>query len=230
MKTILYLLLSSAIVLQASEVDLKEGKRIYDKTCVSCHGENGKVNKGVSFIVNPRDLSKTILYPEQLYKIIRDGAHFYGASSDIMPSFKSVLDEKELRSVTHYIVEEFGLESKKKVDKLMSEADKIDPTKEAKMLKRGKKIYNRNCSWCHGIDGTGDGEATRNPEMSIFPYDLTKSLFDKDQMFLYTKYGGKYWGTDKADMPSWSRKYDDFTIHSVTKYIKEVLVKEKDAK
>lgn len=34
-----------------------------------------------------------------------------------------------------------------------------------------------------GIDGNGNGEATRNPEMSIFPYNLVKSLLDEKQMF-----------------------------------------------
>jgi len=49
-------------------------------------------------------------------------------------------------------------------------------------------------------------------------------------MFLYAKYGGHYWGTDKNDMPSWSRKYDDFTLKSVVKYIDFTFRKNKTKK
>ena len=94
-----------------------------------------------------------------------------------------------------------------------------------KMLKRGKKIFNRNCKYCHGDIGKGDGLAAKNPVDSIFPYDLTRTLLTKQQIFLYIKYGGKHWGTDKNDMPSWKKKYDDFTLRSVTKYVDEVLRK-----
>jgi len=107
--------------------------------------------------------------------------------------------------------------------KLYAKSDIVPDSKKPKMLKRGKKIYKRNCSWCHGLTGRGDGEATRNPELSIFPYDLTKTLLTREQSFLFTKYGSHYWGTEKTDMPAWSPKYDDYTIKSVIKYIEEVL-------
>jgi hypothetical protein len=66
--------------------------------------------------------------------------------------------------------------------------------------------------------------------MSIFPYDLSKTLLSDKQMFLYIRDGGKAWGTDKTDMPGWSRKYDDFTIKSVVKYIRKNFRKKDDIK
>ncbi|MDQ7044990.1 MAG: c-type cytochrome [Sulfurimonas sp.] len=215
------LLLSGFVYAGGSKFDT--GEKIYKQTCVSCHGVDGSANTGISFIVNPRNLNRTILTEEQSYQIIKKGAHFNGASADIMPSFESVFNEEELRSVTGYITKNFNTESEQRVKKLMDESAKIDPAKKAKMLKRGKKIYGRNCSWCHGVIADGNGDATRNPEMSIFPYNLNKSLLSKDQMFLYSKHGGKFWGTAKNDMPSWSKKYDDYTLHSVVMYVKEVL-------
>ena len=83
------------------------------------------------------------------------------------------------------------------------------------------KIFNRNCKYCHGIKGYGDGVATKNPTDSIFPYNLTKTLLTKQQIFLYIKFGGHFWGTDKDDMPSWKKKYNDFQIHSIAKFIDE---------
>lgn len=214
------------VSLNASSTEFDSGQKIYEQTCLSCHGVDGGGNKAMSFIVNPRNLNLTILDQEQLYQIVKKGAHFHGAAADIMPSFESVFDERELRNVTHYIATAFNSNAKEKIKTLMDSSAKVDFTKKAKMLKRGKKIYNRNCSWCHGKDASGNGEATRNPEMSIFPYNLNKSLLTKDQMFLYIKYGGKYWGTVKEDMPSWSRKYNDDTIHSIVLYLKESLSKD----
>ena len=65
-------------------------------------------------VVNPRNLSKTILNKEQAVKIIANGAHFYGAHADIMPSFKSVYDKKEIEAVAEYIVKTFRPNQEKK--------------------------------------------------------------------------------------------------------------------
>ena len=229
MKTLLAIVLLVTF-LNASSENYKMGEKIYKQTCLSCHGADGSANVDIEFIVNPRNLNKTVLDKEQTYQIIKKGAHFHGAASDIMPAFESVYNETELRAVTHYMTVAFKSDSVKRVNDLYSKADEISEAKKVKMLKRGKKIYNRNCSWCHGMTGKGDGEATRNPEMSIFPYNLTKTLLDKKQMFLYVKYGGKYWGTDKEDMPAWSRKYDDYTIKSVIKYVQTQIQGKKNVK
>lgn len=218
MKFILAILLLVGL-LNASDLKYEMGKDIYEKTCLSCHGVDGAGNPDVSFIVNPRDLRKTILTEEQAYIIIRDGAHTMGAAADIMPSFAPVFKDEELRAVSYYIYKVFDPKAEQRINEAYAKSDVIPVEKIPKMLKRGKKIYKRNCSWCHGVTAQGNGEATRNPEMSIFPYDLAKSLLDEKQMFLYSKYGGQHWGTRKDDMPAWSRKYDDFTLKSVIKYI-----------
>ena len=203
------------------------GKKIYHESCVSCHGEDGSANTNMQLIVKPRSLNKTLLYPEQMYLIIKDGARYWGAKSDIMPAFKYVYNEEQMRAVTEYIVKTFNPQAKKRVDELYAKSEPLDKAKMGKMLKRGKKIFKRNCSWCHGKKGYGDGLATKNPVDSIFPYNLTKTLLDEKQTFLYIKYGGRYWGAFKDDMPSWKKKYDDWTINSVVRYVYEVLRKEK---
>ena len=201
------------------EVDFKVGEEIYLNTCASCHGVDGKVNKDIQFVVKPRNLHISILDEEQSYNIIKKGAHYWGAASAMMPSFESVYSEDELRSVAHYISKKFNPNSQQRVKELYAKSDVVPKDKVAKMLKRGKKIYKRNCSWCHGVDAKGDGLATHNPEKSIYPYNLRKTLLTSEQIFLYAKHGGQFWGTDKNDMPSWSRKYDDYSLKSVVKYI-----------
>lgn len=197
------------------------GEKLYNESCISCHGKDGTSNTKLRFIVSPRNLNKTILDEEQSYKIIKKGARYWGASADMMPSFESVYNEEQLRSIAYYISKEFNPNIEKKIDMLYAKSDVVPESKKPKMLKRGKKIYTRNCSWCHGLDAKGDGEASKNPELSIFPYNLTKTLLSDKQMFLYVKDGGMFWGTHKDDMPSWSRKYDDYTIKSIVKYLRK---------
>jgi len=205
----------------SSQISYEIGEEIYQQTCITCHGVDGKAQTEVKFIVRPRSLQSSILNQEQSYKTIQKGSHYWGSVADIMPAFGSIYDENQIRSVALYIKQKFNPDAEKKVEKLYTQSEMISKEKEKKMLKRGKKIYKRNCGWCHGHTGEGDGEATRNPEKSIYPYNLRKTLLTPEQMFLYAKYGGKFWGTDKDDMPSWKRKYDDYTLKSVVRYIDE---------
>jgi len=224
MKYLIFSILVSSF-LYATDSKYELGEKIYKDTCISCHGIDGKANTDMKLIVLPRDLSETILTQEQSYHTIKKGAHFLGASADMMPSFESVYTEKELRSIAYFISKKFNPNVEQKIEKLYAQSDVIPEEKKSKMLKRGKKIYKRNCSWCHGLTAKGDGEASKNPELSIFPYDLTKTLLNEKQMFLYIKYGGQFWGTHKDDMPSWTRKYNDYTIKSIVLYMEKTFRK-----
>ncbi|MEA3228113.1 MAG: c-type cytochrome [Campylobacterota bacterium] len=217
----LLLLIFSFLSLFAIEKDYKVGEKIYKTTCISCHGVDGKADEKLHLVVMPRSLQKSLLNEEQNYQVIKKGTHFWGSSADIMPSFESTYNEYELRSIAYYIIKKFNPNVEQKVKDLYAKSEIVPQEKRSKMLKRGKKIYKRNCSWCHGLTAMGDGAATRNPEKSIFPYNLEKTLLSSEQMFLYAKYGGKFFGTHKDDMPGWSRKYDDFTLKSVIRYIDE---------
>jgi len=224
MKTLLSLLFLLAPLFSNEQFEL--GQKIYEDTCTSCHGKSGNADVDVVFVVKPRSLKASILTEEQSYKIIKDGAHYWGASADIMPAFGTVYEDKALHAVAYYIKKRFNPNIEEKIDHYYNESETISVEKRSKMMQRGKKIYKRNCSWCHGVDAKGDGDATRNPEKSIYPYNLRKTLLNNKQMFLYAKYGGKFWGTDKDDMPAWKVKYNDFTLKSVIFYIEQTFQKD----
>jgi len=204
------------------------GKAIYEETCISCHGIDGETNPDMQLVVKPRKLNKTLLKPEQSVKIIAEGAHYWGAHADIMPAWKYVYNDKQIESVAHYISKAFNADRDEKVKKLLDESQTLTIAQEKKMLSVGEKIFKRNCSLCHGKTGNGQSEYVEKSKVSnifIYPYNLTRTLLSEDQIFLYAKFGGHYWGTDKSDMPTWKKKYNDVKLKSVAKYIKEKIVK-----
>ncbi len=206
--------------------DLAEGKSIYNATCVSCHGVTGASDTNIQLTIKPRRLKDSILSAEQMAKIISDGSHAHGAHFDIMPAFKYVYEEEQIENVAQYVSQTFNTDRNAKVKKLLSESDakKIDAKKAHKI---GKKIFKRNCSLCHGLKGDGNSiyvEQSKENKESLFPYDLRKTVLDEDQIFLVLKFGAHYWGADKKDMPSWSRKYDDTKLRSVAHFVKTKIV------
>ena len=219
-----FFLLSSMYAQEIKDHSFENGKIIYQQTCVSCHGKSGSTNPYMQLVVKPRKLSKTILTQEQSFQITKEGAHFWGAHSDLMPTFKYVFTDSELEDVSYYIAKAFNPDREKKIQKLLDESDSISKEDQSKMLKTGEKIFNRNCSMCHGMSGNGQSEYVEQSKAQknfIYPYDLRRTLLTEEQIFLYAKYGGKYWGTMKDDMPSWKNKYDDFILKSVAKYVNE---------
>ena len=207
------------------------GKAIYEETCVSCHGKDGKTNPNMQLVVKPRKLSNTILTQEQSIKIISEGAHFWGARADIMPAWKYVYTSQQIEAVALYISEAFNPDRDEKVKNLMEESTSIVNIDDKKIFKYGAKIFKRNCSLCHGMSGNGESEYVEKSKASnvfIYPYNLTRTLLSEEQIFLYVKFGGKHWGTHKNDMPSWKKKYNDIKLKSVAKYVKENIAKIKE--
>ena len=131
-------LLLAFLLFQLSANEMYEiGKEIYKDTCISCHGEDGKADVDLKLIVKPRSLQSSILTEEQSYKIIKHGAHYWGASSDIMPAFGTVYDETKLRAISFYIKKEFHPNAQVKIDKLYNESD---PIPKEKISKKTTKI------------------------------------------------------------------------------------------
>jgi len=204
------------------------GEKLYNSTCVSCHGVNGETNQDMQLVVKPRQLRKTLLTKEQSFEIIKHGAHYFGAHADIMPAFKYVFDDEEILSLAYYISKSFNDDRDKKIAKLLDESQELSKKDEIVAFKVGRKIFHKKCALCHGVTGNGKSdyvEQSKKEENFIYPYNLTRTLLSEDQIFLYAKFGGHYWGTDKDDMPSWKRKYNDIKLKSVAKYIKADIVK-----
>jgi mono/diheme cytochrome c family protein len=234
MKRLLSALLFSSLVSAqehfSHETMMQVGKKIYEETCISCHGVNGETDPQMKLVVRPRQLNKSILNEEQMFKIVKFGAHEYGSHADIMPTFKYVYDDNQIRSVVHYVSETFNKDRESRIKKLLGEATKLTAEQKQNRLKVGKKIFHRKCGMCHGDTGNGESEyveQSKSDENFIYPYNLQKILLNEDQIFLYAKFGGHFWGTAKNDMPSWKKRYNDVKLKSVAHYVHEKINKRK---
>lgn len=234
MKLLLLLLLMffSTLLWSTTEQEQKQeynlGKELYTQACAACHGARGIPNRELKLAIRPRNLNKTILYTEQLYKVIKDGAREYGAYSDIMPAFKYMYDERKIRALTLYISQEFTNETEKRVEHYLNISDKPSKSELARMIPVGKKIFLKKCSKCHGEKGEADSiyaQSSQTNQDFIYPYNLTKIILTEEQIFLFAKYGSYFWGSDRADMPAWNHKYSDIELKSVAKYIQEAIKK-----
>ena len=110
------------------------GKAIYDKQCGFCHGAigDGKGNAAPSLNPKPTDftdhLQMRLKSPAELYNITRKGK---GA----MSAFTNMKDD-DLWNVIFYVIS-------------------FSSTKD--MAVKGKEVYFRDCAFCHGKTGAGDG-------------------------------------------------------------------------
>ena len=122
------LVFSWAVDSYASEIEV--GKKIYDKYCVKCHGEDGSGSKfGMALQPKPaRDLRTNRLFlsdGELLVIINHDG------SMREMPNWQYVLNDDELKDTAWY------------VRTLNYSPDR----------KNGERLFSEKCALCHASDG-----------------------------------------------------------------------------
>jgi DMSO reductase family type II enzyme heme b subunit len=145
----------------AQKGDPQNGKVVYERKCMLCHGEKGD-GKGpaaeelspaprdfVAGVYKIRTTATKIPSDEDLFKVITDGMP--GTS---MPPWK-VLPEKERWDLVTYI-KTFAADKFKETPKRQELPKEVASSAES--LKRGKEMYEAiECNKCHGSAGRGDG-------------------------------------------------------------------------
>ncbi len=189
-RRLLNYLASGALVLicssgaAASSGDAGNGKLVYQRYCISCHGElgNGQGEAAEHMAIKPRDYRqgtyKWRTTPSGSLPLDSDLEHTLanGLYATYMPTWQSI-DERSRHDVIAYI-KTFSPRFK---DEKPQEPIRIppDPGYSATSVTRGAAVYLKyNCSQCHGPAGQGDGPSAHelkddwgNP---IVPYDLSK--------------------------------------------------------
>ena len=95
--------LAGAALSQTSDADaaaeLRKGKRLYNR-CVPCHKQDG--SGGPSYGGYAANLRDTLLNHEEIVAVITDGRRKKG-----MPTFKTVMSEREIETVARFIQRQF---------------------------------------------------------------------------------------------------------------------------
>lgn len=205
------------------------GKSIYDASCSSCHGLDGKGKGVASAWLNPkpRDLtdgkfkfrsteSGSIPTDDDLIKSIREGLH--GTS---MPAWKSFLGGDSLKALVEYVKAfspRFAEETPKAVP--VGLMVPLSPS----TIAAGKRVYEKlQCGLCHGSDGKGTGAVT-----TVFSDEWGSELIAADLTEPWTFRGGSSLrdmylrfrtGIDGTPMPSYKGTAPDVDLWNLAQYV-----------
>jgi len=158
---------SSANSSSTPNINSASGEAIYNKTCVACHGANGK---GISpafpdFTQNGGVLS-------QPYDVLLHNA-IHGIGRMPPKGGYPSLSDKDITASLDYIMQHFGHQStsqvgevqelqqmKQEITTLNEKVAKLEAlqgpsSQNAATNSQGKQIYQNNCSSCHGANGKG---------------------------------------------------------------------------
>ena len=79
-----------------------EGKGLYNKSCSSCHGTEGRGQTKIGLKLGAKDLSQSKLTDAEIEKQIREGKA--GDDGKLkMPSFKDALTPEEMKVLVAYV-------------------------------------------------------------------------------------------------------------------------------
>jgi mono/diheme cytochrome c family protein len=182
--TFVGLMLFMGCAVAGDGADVKSGKLVYQRYCVSCHGDqgNGQGEAAEYMSIKPRDYRQGTFKwrstPSGSLPLDADLEHtlMNGLYGTYMPTWRT-LDERSRRDVIAYI----KTFSSRFATEKPQEAIVIppDPGYSTASVTRGSAVYVKyNCSQCHGAGGQGDGPSAHELKddwgNAIVPYDLTK--------------------------------------------------------
>jgi mono/diheme cytochrome c family protein len=83
---------------------------------------------------------------------------------------------------------------------------------------RGKEVYARYCTGCHGVDGRGEAKTFRPNVGNLAVKEFLDRVSD-DYLFAAIKLGGAAVGKN-ATMPAWGKQLDDDQIWDVVAFVR----------
>ncbi len=158
---------------KAGEKVFQEGSKIYFKKCFLCHGDllNGKGLFGNSFYPSPANFigkNSVIKKPPAyaFWRIMKGGPGLpqkFEPWNSAMPAWEKSLSEEEVWKVISFIYQ--------RAYYLIT----IEDNKSKPSVKRGKVLFQENCTQCHGEKGDGKGFTVNYS--SPPPRNLTKGQY-----------------------------------------------------
>lgn len=146
--------------LATSAEKLAQGKAIWQRNCVACHGETGKGDGPLAATLPARPPDFTDLwhmareYSAVFFKTVTEGDTEHG-----MPSWEKLLTEEQRWNVVDYI-RTFSYDPPFAVPVVAAPAAPAPPAAPpppavAGDVARGSAVYSQNCQACHGAEARG---------------------------------------------------------------------------
>ena len=214
-----------------------QGRYVYQKQCVPCHGRTGRGDgefaKGVT--TKPRNFRTGVFKfrttamgflptDDDLRRTIRSGV-----SGTMMPSFKK-LSDADITAVISYLK---VLSSRWNKPEYKGEVHKLPDVPEwyqkleerAVHIGKGNSLFKVNCVICHGNEAKGDGEGARALidiwENPIIPADLAQE-HHKSGDSLKDLYRTVALGLDGTPMIGYMEALGQESVWDLVAYIKSI--------
>jgi len=198
--------MSTLAAQQPSRITPERGKAVYDKNCAFCHGVDGRADTPVARHLqpHPRNFTDQVvmarLTDDQIYRAIK-----HGKPGTAMAAWGQVLSETQIGDVLEYI-RSFA-------------PSKPGLSAEQLSLEIGRRIYNKECSGCHGLEGKADTDLARvlRPHPQNFADPIEMARMDDGRMYAAIKLGRP--GTAMA---SWGELLSPTEIIDLMRYIRSL--------
>ncbi|HHH36935.1 MAG TPA: c-type cytochrome [Gammaproteobacteria bacterium] len=201
----LALALATAQAAAPAQDDEARGRDLYMRHCAPCHGDRGDGRSRAQFGLQPppRDFTSG----ESWYELSRERmltSVKYGRPGTAMVGWNNRLSDEEIALVVDYIRGHFMHKPR-------------DTT-----LQRGRRLYKKHCSACHGDRGDGASWAKNslNPPPRNFTSPRSREVLSRERMITSVTYGRP--GT--AMMPFSSRLSSE-EIEAVVDFIRQRFMK-----
>lgn len=201
-------ILTAAVLLPAYAVAAQTnsaGKALYDKNCAFCHGVDGRADTPVGRILNPRPrrfadpVEMARITDDQMIKSIKEGI-----PGTAMAPWGKRLSEPQIGDLIDYI---HTLEVKTGPQK----------SSEQISLEVGRRIYDKECSFCHGLEGKADTDAAKvlKPPPRKFADPIEMARVDDGRLYAAIKLG-----ISGSAMAGWGDRLSPVEIIDVMRYIR----------
>ena len=153
----------------------ERGKALYERHCAVCHGNDGQANTPVGQLLkpHPRNFADPIemarVTVDRMYRTIKEGK-----PGTAMAAWKQILTETEIGDLIDYV---HGFSSPRRAAPFSAERLSVEV---------GRRIYEKECASCHGVDGRADTEVAKvlNPPPSKFADPVAMARLDDGRMYL----------------------------------------------
>ena len=196
--------------------DTTAGKKVYERWCAGCHGDDGAGGGPAAnyMLPRPRDFTRA-LYQVRLtatgqLPLDEDLLHAIdaGLPGTAMPGWKPQLSDEERRDVMAYLktFSAFFADTTQRPERMVLGKA---PSGGADAIRIGRQFYDSiGCRKCHGDEGRGDGPSARTLkddfDQPMFAADLTESWRFNGGSTVEDIYRRLRTGLDGTPMPTFS--------------------------